>query len=287
MSDLVVMGRDWSHHLVELVQATRDDLLVCSPYVTSAGCTLIRSNMTERFEAAGQVTILTDLSPIPICQGSTDPAALRLMTQGRAPSAIRHLPRLHAKVYIGDAQAAIITSGNLTSGGLVENYEYGVRISEPSVVRAIRSDLAAFAALGAVVSDAQLVTYCDIAHDVRKAFRQAQAGLARSVRHRFEALLRQAEDELVRMRLAGGALHTVFARTILYLLRTFGPPSTVDIHQRMQAIHPDLCDGSIDRVIDGKHFGKKWKHAARTAQQHLKKQELVELREGRWHLVSG
>jgi hypothetical protein len=53
----------------------------------------------------------------------------------------------------------------------------------------------------------------------------------------------------------------------------------------VQALHPDLCDDLVDRVIDGQHFGKKWKHAVRTAQQHLKRQGQIELHEGRWQIT--
>ncbi|MGB9178477.1 MAG: hypothetical protein WCB68_04450, partial [Pyrinomonadaceae bacterium] len=54
------------------------------------------------------------------------------------------------------------------------------------------------------------------------------------------------------------------------------------LHNMIEVIHPDLCDNSIDRVIDGKRFGKKWKHAVRTAQQNLKKKGLIILDSGRW-----
>jgi hypothetical protein len=53
----------------------------------------------------------------------------------------------------------------------------------------------------------------------------------------------------------------------------------------IENIHPDLCDNTVDRVIDGKRFGKKWKHAVRTAQQQLKREGLVALSGGRWLLV--
>ncbi|MEK7270344.1 MAG: hypothetical protein AAB215_05290 [Planctomycetota bacterium] len=50
----------------------------------------------------------------------------------------------------------------------------------------------------------------------------------------------------------------------------------------IQNIHPDICDDSIDRVIDGQHFGKKWKHFVRSAQQHLKQRGEIRLQNGRW-----
>jgi len=138
--------------------------------------------------------------------------------------------------------------------------------------------------LGAIISDVQLAEYCAIAKEVRAAFRQSQASIARTVRRRFDAVVREAEDELVRLRLAGGAMHTVFAKTIMYLLRTYGPLTTVKINARVEAIHPDLCDNKVDRIIDGKHFGKKWKHAVRTAQQQLKKQGVIELVGDLWRI---
>ena len=62
--------------------------------------------------------------------------------------------------------------------------------------------------------------------------------------------------------------------------------STEQLHLYVQQIHPDLCDDSIDRVIDGKHYGKKWKHYVRNSQQHLKAKGLIELTNGNWHLTS-
>ena len=285
MKNLTVIGRDWKHELAALVRSAREDLVISSPYVTMTGCDLIRDNLCPSIRAGGRVSVLTDLSPMSICQGATDPAALQALVSTGYRFCVSHLPRLHAKVYVADTRAAIVTSGNLTAGGLRQNYEYGLRVSKPSVVASIRGDIIEYAGLGAAVTGEQLATYCELARDVRETYRRSQQAIARSVRRRFEAVIRHAEDDLIRLRLAGGAMHTVFARTILYLLRTFGPLPTVDIHARIEAIHPDLCDNTIDRIIDGKRFGKKWKHAVRTAQQQLKKQAIVELVDGRWCVV--
>jgi hypothetical protein len=98
--------------------------------------------------------------------------------------------------------------------------------------------------------------------------------------------LRRAEDELVRYRLQGGSVTSVFERTTSYLLRRNGPLSTRELHPLIQQIHPDLCDDTVDRVIDGVHFGKRWKHWVRTAQHHLKSRGEIELHEGKWRLRS-
>jgi phosphatidylserine/phosphatidylglycerophosphate/cardiolipin synthase-like enzyme len=195
---------------------------------------------------------------------------------------------LHAKVYIADDCAAIVTSGNLTTGGLVTNFEYGVAMDEPSLVRKVKHDIVEYAGLGAVLGDEQLVSFCEASDRVREAFRKQTASVAKRFRAEFEKQARIAEDQLIRLRLSGGAHHTVFAKTVLYLLKRHGPLETVEQHRLVQAIHPDLCDDSIDRVIDGQHFGKKWKHAVRTAQQQLKAAGLIELgQDGRWVLTAG
>lgn len=280
------MGRDWIRHLVALIHSVRDCLLISSPYITSAGCGLVSTALAANNRKVSSVSILTDLSPLAICQGANDPEALRALFGHGYRVDIYHLPRLHAKVYVADTHTAIVTSGNLTSGGLVHNFEYGICVSEPTTVLRIHADITAYSRLGAPMSNEHLTRYCEVADEVRAMFRRSQAAINRSVRRRLASVVREAEDELIRLRLAGGAMHTVFAKTILYLLRSLGPLTTVEIHMRIEAIHPDLCDNTVDRIIDGKHFGKKWKHAVRTAQQQLKKQGVIELRGDCWRLTS-
>ena len=66
-----------------------------------------------------------------------------------------------------------------------------------------------------------------------------------------------------------------------------GPLRTTELHPMIQQLQPDICDDSIDRVIDGVHFGKRWKHYVRTAQQFLKRTGRVYFDGDRWHLTQG
>jgi hypothetical protein len=61
--------------------------------------------------------------------------------------------------------------------------------------------------------------------------------------------------------------------------------STVEINQAIKRIHPDLCDDTVDRVIDGQHFGKKWKHGVRTAQVFLRRRGDIRRESGKWQLA--
>jgi hypothetical protein len=194
---------------------------------------------------------------------------------------------LHAKVYIADESSAIVTSGNLTASGLYRNKEYGVEIKERQLVGQIRSDLQEFSTLGAAVPIDKLWRYCEAIERLRSVFDHEFRAARSNLRGRFRAEIEPLEDDLLRLRLAEGPINTVFAGTIEYLLRSRGPLTTTDLHPLVAAIHPDLCDQSVDRVIDGKSFGKKWKHAVRSAQQRLKQQGRIAYVNGRWSLSGG
>lgn len=282
-TDLIARG--WTTRLTKLIAAAREDLVICSPYIGRTGTDLVCTHLPSSLRNSGRLRFLTDLSPLNVVQRSTDPAALTAVLESLPGAAIRHLPRLHAKVYIADSRMAIIGSANLTAGGLFQNHEYGVEVSDSALVQRIREDIVGYSELGATVAYDVLVRYSAIAEELRQFDAQQRSSASAIIRRHFQQTVRRAEDELVRARLSGGAVHTVFERTIEFLLRREGPLSTQQLHPMIAAIHPDLCDHTVDRVIDGKHYGKKWKHAVRTAQQHLKKRAIIREHGGVWQLT--
>lgn len=277
--------RDRNGYLSELFQSVDSDLTVSSPYISDVGAEFLSNNVSSKFKEEGILRFLTDLSPRNIYQGSTNPNSFRILFNSINTIQLFHLPRLHAKVYISDEKSAVITSGNLTAGGIFRNFEYGVRINETEFVSSIKSDLLGFADLGAKVGLAEINHYCDISDEVSKLYRAKEKSVKSEVEQRFREAITEANDQLISASLSGGALHTVFERTIKYLLNKNGPMATTDIHLLIEDIHPDLCDNSVDRVIDGVRFGKKWKHAVRTAQQQLKKKGTIDLVNGLWTLI--
>jgi len=229
------------------------------------------------------MTMLTDLSRDNILSGATDVTAIADVVKDFPTATIRFLPSLHAKVYVADETHAIVTSGNMTDSGLHRNFEYGILFNDPRTVRAIRLDVLQYASLGSPVDRAQLDGYAAAVTELRVMRQAAERSLRNRLRQEFDRRLRHFDDALLRARTAGRSAHAIFTDAILHLLR-HGPMSTVELHQAIARIHPDLCDDTIDRVIDGRHFGKKWKHAVRTAQAFLRRRGDIQ-REGRkWQL---
>lgn len=279
--DLLNVG--WADRLGELIANATQELAICSPYITRPGIDLL----TARMEIGRQdlhVTLLTDLSPENLADGSTDPEALRFLVSAVPNVYVAHLPRLHAKVYVSDRRIAIVSSGNLTFNGLQRNVEYGVQLNDPVDATRIASDLAGLHGVASPIGLMDLQYLCESTarlQRIRKTMQHAADHIGRD----FDVVAREVRDQLVKLRLREGPMHAVFAATIEFLIRQHGPLATKELHERTAAIHPDLCNDDIDRIIDGKSFGKKWKHALRSAQQHLKKQGRIQLSDGRWELV--
>ena len=72
---------------------------------------------------------------------------------------------------------------------------------------------------------------------------------------------------------AGEATTTIFGRAVLYALRRRGAMTTVEIHDVVRRLLPDLCDDRVDRVIGGVSFGKKWKHMSGTPSSGCSRRE--------------
>jgi phosphatidylserine/phosphatidylglycerophosphate/cardiolipin synthase-like enzyme len=275
----------WSGVFEELVRSAKTSLVVCSPYIgrgpTDRVVKLVRSKLAPDSFA---IRVLTDLSRENIVSGTTDLGALLSLATCGADVEIRFLPSLHAKIYVADQTRAVVTSANLTENGLLRNIEYGALFSDPAIVRRIWSHATQFAALGSPIDHSQLTLLNSVVEEVRDIARTAQRQLNRRIKREFDRRLARADIAILRARAAGRTAHAIFAETIVYLLRG-GPMATVDIHRQVKAIHPDLCDDTVDRVIDGQHFGKRWKHDVRSAQVYLRRGGRIRRVGRKWELT--
>ncbi len=275
----------WDSRFDELATRARSSLVVCAPYVAAQPCERLVERLRSRVGSSEpEVYVLTDLSPDNMLSGRTDAAGLLALVRSLQRATVRMLPSLHAKVYVCDDQAAAVTSGNFTNNGLCRNVEYGVLLRDPALVRQVRADVIAYGTLGSPVTAANLDAFAQASLELRELRRRAEASLRSTLRRQFQKRLQTLDDAVLRARAAGRSCHAIFADAIAHVLSR-RPMTTPELHAEIQRIHPDLCDDSIDRVIDGEHFGRKWKHAVRTAQQHLKKSGQVALTGKRWALA--
>lgn len=290
MSDkasLEILSSPWDAQFYDLVASAQNDLLIMSPFISRPPLEKICHIVEEKSSTTPlQVSIVTNLALNSMVSGSLDIGALVGFVKALPETQITYLPSLHAKVYIADSLAAVVTSGNLTMGGLKNNHEYGVLTRDPGIVAEIRSDLLRYASLGSLVPLDMLEGIGEATKELKEISKAADKTVQAKIKAVVEQRTEFARLELLKIRAKGKTTHGIFSDTIMYLLRQRGPLSTADLQPLIQQIHPDLCDDSVDRIIDDVHFGKKWKHHVRNAQLFLKRKKAIALDGERWTLQS-
>ena len=118
---------------LNLVRDAREQILLTSPFIK----TNIADMIVENKAADINVSFLTAYKLTNFYRNSSDVEALKRLLESQVE--IKNYSRLHAKTYIFDCEKAIVTSGDLTQGGLETNYECGVLIHEQSLIKELRS----------------------------------------------------------------------------------------------------------------------------------------------------
>ncbi|MCS6978557.1 MAG: phospholipase D-like domain-containing protein [Flavobacteriales bacterium] len=129
-----IINGPWDNRLWTLVNETQKTIKIISPFIKMETCkTLIQNKPTST-----RLQLITSLNISSVCFGSLDLPALDLILKNKGK--IKNYPKVHAKVYIFDEDTAIVTSSNLTPGGLKYNFEYGILIQEEKYVQKIIYD---------------------------------------------------------------------------------------------------------------------------------------------------
>jgi len=192
-------------------------------------------------------------------------------------------------VYLADEQAALLTSANFTEAGLNRNAEIGIWLAEPTLLHALRRYIQTLRHISTPLSEADLHFFVEKSEHLQEGFRQIK-GVEARLPEVEEVQERLIQARLRSVRLGGQRIseNQIFAATILHLLEEKGPLRTEELHPLIQALHPELCDDSVERIIDGVRFGRRWKHMVRNAQQYLKRNGLIgyDAQTRRWFLRS-
>ena len=281
---LELLPSPWLPAFNRLLRAVTTELTLVSPFISRAAANRVTQGHSGASNPELSVHVITDLSVSSLLEGTLDPAALLDLMDAFPASRVSVAPRLHAKAYIADTQVAIVTSANLTEAGLLTNKEYGITLLDEARVTALKRDLCSYAELGNRVPRERLQVLSAAAREIQSARKKLLSSARRSLHARFAALVEEATTEVLRAHAAGKTTHGIFCDTVLYLLSQHGPLSTQELHPLVQRLHPELCDDSVDRVIEGVRFGKRWKHYVRNAQQALKRKSVIALDGRAWRV---
>lgn len=257
---LQALTKNWEKQLNQLARSAQHDLVVVSPFLTLGAVRQVVASLSPTV----RLVILTDLSPRILTQ-ATDPAAIASVIE-RSNTVVLHLRGIHAKVYIADDHAAIVTSGNLTQGGLTTNHEFGLLIQGEDEVSSIRSAVEEYVKLGTIVDQTQLRSYLVVIQALTPPVKATP--FASDVIEAYRRLLPGKRDRPQRIRAGRGtALRGIFAPSIASEISLRGPQSVEHLYEVVRGQYPDLCD---DLVTRGKPPRPLWKHEVRFALEELK-----------------
>ena len=136
----------WRERLLDALAHVHHDLLLVGPYIKDNVMTLVKHALAARLDPQPlTVRVITRILPDDFLSGASDIAALQHMLLWPAEFAgasleMRVINNLHAKVWVFDADLAIVGSGNATMSGLEGNLEYGLVVAEPQLVEHILRD---------------------------------------------------------------------------------------------------------------------------------------------------
>jgi len=247
---------------------TKKEVVFASPYINDAGVSIFINSIHKPEDIS--IRILTNLSARNIVDNVTQPTALLNICAVFPDTTISRLEKLHAKVYIVDETFAMITSANLTYGGLRSNIEYGVTIDDPDTVKNIKKDILDYASLGHIFEREFLFKIQEERRKIEKV--QEKNDLQRNdtdlklllaSHQELNAIFAvRYEDEETR--------HKIFSKTVYYLMDKHKQLTTHDLYSLIKDIHPELCN---DDIIY--HNEKRWKIEIRQALFYWKRKRMV------------
>ena len=270
-----LLGRGWRGELAGLASVARSSVIIAAPFIKYDEAAWFRDQLSTGVD----ILTLANIDAEAVSTAALDLSALRCLLEMSSSSKLIALSSLHAKVFVADETAAIVSSGNLTRSGLDSNLEYGVLLDDPGLVQRVREDMFSIARLGSLVDLETVDELGKLETDLRQAHSTLIKEATWAARRNFDQAMRQARPALVSVQVGDRSAHAVFGEAIRYVLAK-GPRTTQTIQQEVQRLMPDLCDDNEFLMIKGERYGRAWKRRFRHAQLHLKRRGAVSYNPG-------
>jgi hypothetical protein len=127
-----IIRSPWENTFLSLLKEAKVNVYLASPFIKLQTASLITQNVIQGID----FRYINSFKLAHFHTGASDLAALRILNDKNCKQ--KNIHNLHAKFFIID-NVAIVTSGNLTPGGMRNNLEYGVLISD-EMVKEIKRD---------------------------------------------------------------------------------------------------------------------------------------------------
>lgn len=129
-----ILKTPWKNDLMKLVSESTKSIKITSPFVKENICNelLLNKNKNTSLE------LITSFKLLNVYSGSLDLKGLENIIKNKG--VVKNFSKLHSKIYLFDDKKVIISSSNLTNGGLLNNFEYGIYTDNIEIVSKVVKD---------------------------------------------------------------------------------------------------------------------------------------------------
>jgi hypothetical protein len=135
-----ILKTPWKSDFLSLVADSKKSIKITSPFIKTNIC----NEMLAHKKKGTTLEVITSFKLPNIHSGSLDLDGLESILNENG--VVKNFSKLHSKIYLFDEQKVIITSGNLTNGGMVNNFEYGIFVSDKNLVKNVVDDFSKLSA---------------------------------------------------------------------------------------------------------------------------------------------
>jgi phosphatidylserine/phosphatidylglycerophosphate/cardiolipin synthase-like enzyme len=121
-------------HLARMLENARFEVIVVSPWIKRQMWDRIAARLNKFSRQGGRLVVFMRGCESDYNSGMSDD--IRNEVKSLAGE-ILFVHSLHAKIYVVDRREAIVTSANLSKGGIDDNYEAGIWLNDPNVLKDI------------------------------------------------------------------------------------------------------------------------------------------------------
>lgn len=127
-------GKTFEDKLRHMLEDAGFEIVIVSPWIKRQTWNRINGPLRKFSRRGGKLMVFMRGSESDYSLGLSDNLQEEISDLGGETILVA---RLHAKIYMVDRKEAIITSANLTKGGTEDNYECGIWVNDPVVLKQI------------------------------------------------------------------------------------------------------------------------------------------------------
>ncbi len=123
-----IITTPWKDKFLNLISNSKKSIKITSPFVKENIC----DDILKVKQPSSSFELITSFKLMNIHSGSVDIEGLEKIIKNNG--IVKNFSKLHAKIYLFDDKEVVISSANLTNGGLLNNYEYGIYSNDKQIV---------------------------------------------------------------------------------------------------------------------------------------------------------